>query len=144
MAHWRSLMVLILNDHGNNLAPFRISLESFRSLRDPLLLKPVTGQDLFFAISYSNPALVYALVPNKRVYLIIWRLPVHAVWAEQHAPYTRFLHQPCKDVYIVVHLQSCQCRTANLNGLRMQRYRLAQKSWGVNKFAVRPSGFFDS
>ena len=49
---------LILDDHGNNLGSFRISLESFRSFRGPLLLKPVTGQELFFVVSYSKPALV--------------------------------------------------------------------------------------
>ena len=42
---------LILDDHGNNLDSFRISLESFRSFRGPLLLKPVTGQELFFVVS---------------------------------------------------------------------------------------------
>ena len=36
---------------------FRISLESFRSFRGPLLHKPVKGQELFFAVSYSKPAL---------------------------------------------------------------------------------------
>ena len=49
---------LILDDHGNNLNSFRISLESFRSSRGPLLHKPVTGQELFFAVSYSKPVLV--------------------------------------------------------------------------------------
>jgi len=34
---------------------FRISLESFRSFRGPLLLKPVTGQELFFNVSYRKP-----------------------------------------------------------------------------------------
>jgi hypothetical protein len=47
---------LILDDHGNNFDSFRISLESFRSFRGPLLHKPVTGQELFFAVSYSKPA----------------------------------------------------------------------------------------
>ena len=50
---------LILDDHGNNLDSFRISLESFGSFRGTLLHKPVTGQELFFAVSYSKPALVY-------------------------------------------------------------------------------------
>ena len=45
---------LIIDDHGNNLDSFRISLKSFRFFRGPLLLKPVTGQELFFAISYSS------------------------------------------------------------------------------------------
>ena len=45
---------VILDDHGNILDSSRISLESFRSFRDPLLLKPVTGQELFFAVSYSK------------------------------------------------------------------------------------------
>ena len=49
---------LILDDHGNNLDSFKISLESFRSFRGPLLHKPVTGQELFFAIPYSKPALI--------------------------------------------------------------------------------------
>ena len=48
---------LILDDHGNNLDTFRISLESFSSFEGPLLLKPVNGQELFFAISYSKLAL---------------------------------------------------------------------------------------
>ena len=49
---------LILDGHWNNLDSFRISFESFRSFRGPLLLKPVTGQELFFAVSYSKPALM--------------------------------------------------------------------------------------
>ena len=53
---------LILDDHGYNLDSFRISFESFRSFRGPLLLKPVTVQELFLAVSYSKPA----LVPSKR------------------------------------------------------------------------------
>ena len=52
---------LILDDHGNNLDSFRISLESFRSFRGPLLPKPVTGQELFLAVSYSKPALVIVI-----------------------------------------------------------------------------------
>ena len=53
---------LILDDHGNNLDSFRISLESFRSFRGPLLPKPVTDQELFFAVPYSKPALVSMLI----------------------------------------------------------------------------------
>ena len=45
---------LIIDDHVNNLDSFRISLKSFL-----LLLKPVTGQELFFAISYSKMALAH-------------------------------------------------------------------------------------
>ena len=57
---------LILDDHGNNLDSFRISLESFRSfIRGPLLLKPVTGQELFFAVSYSKPALKVLMVVSN-------------------------------------------------------------------------------
>ena len=48
---------LILDGHVNNLDSSRISLESFRSFRGPLLHKPVTGQELFFSISYSISAL---------------------------------------------------------------------------------------
>ena len=57
---------LILDDHGTNLNSFRISLESFRSFRGPLLLKPVTGQALFFAVCYSKPALVTILNGSYR------------------------------------------------------------------------------
>ena len=53
---------LILDDHGNNLDSFKISLESFRSFRGPLLLKLVTGQELFCAVSYSKPALDWSVV----------------------------------------------------------------------------------
>ena len=53
---------LILDDHGNNLDSFRISSESFRSFRGPLLHKPVNVQELFFAVSYSKPALVQGLL----------------------------------------------------------------------------------
>ena len=54
---------LILDDHWNDLDSSRISLESFRSFRGPLLHKLVTGQELFFAVSYSKPAL-RAYCPN--------------------------------------------------------------------------------
>jgi hypothetical protein len=49
---------LILDHQGNHLDSYTISLESLRSFRSPKLRKPVTGQELFFAISYSKPALV--------------------------------------------------------------------------------------
>ena len=52
---------LILDDHGNNLDSFRISLESFGSFRGLLLPKPVTVQELFFAVSYSKLALLREL-----------------------------------------------------------------------------------
>ena len=38
---------LILDDHGNNLDSFRISLESFRPFIGPLLHKPVTVRNFF-------------------------------------------------------------------------------------------------
>ena len=55
---------LILDDHGNNLGSFKLSSESFRSFRGPLLGKPVTGQELFFAVSYSKLALVMKKLSN--------------------------------------------------------------------------------
>ena len=55
---------LILDDHGNNLDSFRISLESFSTFRGPLLLKPVTGEELLFAVSYSKPALAQSSAQN--------------------------------------------------------------------------------
>ena len=36
----------------------RMNFIPFRSFRGPLLHKPVIGQELFFAVSYSKPALV--------------------------------------------------------------------------------------
>ena len=45
---------LILDDHGNNLDSFRISLESFRSFRGPLLHKSGTGQELFLPFLTAN------------------------------------------------------------------------------------------
>ena len=52
-----SAIRLILDDQGNHLNSYTISLESFRSFRGPLFHKPVTGQELYFAVSYSKPAL---------------------------------------------------------------------------------------
>ena len=42
-----------------------INLESFSSFRGALFCKPVTGQELFFAVSYSKLALVVAR--NSRI-----------------------------------------------------------------------------
>ena len=53
---------LILDDQGNHLDSYTISLKSFRSFRGPLFRKPVTGQELFFAVSYSKPALVFTFL----------------------------------------------------------------------------------
>ena len=39
----------------------RISLEPFRTFRGPLFSKPVTGQELFLAVSYNKPALPSAV-----------------------------------------------------------------------------------
>ena len=49
---------LILNE--SKLFPWssRISLVPFRIFRGTLFSKPITGQELFFAVSYSKPALV--------------------------------------------------------------------------------------
>ena len=38
---------MILDDQGNHLDSFRISLESFRYFKDPLFHEPVNGQVLF-------------------------------------------------------------------------------------------------
>ena len=48
---------LILDDQGNHLDSYTISLESFRSFRGPLFCKPVNWSGFFFAASYSKPAL---------------------------------------------------------------------------------------
>ena len=48
-----------LNVNESKLFPWssRISLVPFRTFRGPLFPKPITGQELFFAVSYSKPAL---------------------------------------------------------------------------------------
>ena len=48
---------LILDGQGNHLDSITISLELFTSFKGPLFGKPVTGQELFFAVSYSKEAL---------------------------------------------------------------------------------------
>ena len=52
---------LILDDQENPLDSYRISLASFRSFRGPLIRKPVTGHELFLAVSYSKPALITSI-----------------------------------------------------------------------------------
>ena len=68
---------MILDDHGNNLDSFRISLESFRSFRVPLLHKPVTGQELFLAVSYSKPALVHFICQVRIKSISTHSVPSH-------------------------------------------------------------------
>ena len=64
---------LILDDQGNHLESYTISLESFRSPSEVPKRKPVTGQELFFAVSYSKPALraycsnMYTVAPSDSV-----------------------------------------------------------------------------
>ena len=65
-------------------------LYSCRSFRGPLLLKPVTVQELFFAVSYSKPALV--------------QIGLWAIWVEKNPPYAQFLHRPARkelNVYLL-------------------------------------------
>ena len=50
-----------------------LTLKYFRSFRGTLLLKPVTGQELLFAVSYSKPALAtlqYCPIFSKPLFLI--------------------------------------------------------------------------
>ena len=61
---------LILDGQGNHLDSYTISLESFRSFRGTLFGTPVTGQELFFAISYGKPALCTPLSSWPELYNI--------------------------------------------------------------------------
>ena len=45
---------LILDDQGNHLDSYTITLESIRSFRGPLFRKPVTGQELFLLFRTAN------------------------------------------------------------------------------------------
>jgi hypothetical protein len=47
----------ILDDQVYHLDSYTISFESFRSFKGPLFRKPITSQELFFAVSYSKPVL---------------------------------------------------------------------------------------
>ena len=58
---------LILNEFKLFPCSSRISLVPFRTFRGPLFPKPVTGQDLFFAVSYSKPALRGKLISGHWV-----------------------------------------------------------------------------
>ena len=65
---------LILDDQGNHLDSYTISLESFRSFRVPLFRKP--GQELFFAVSYSKPALTKEFMYFESLtlfHLCVWK-----------------------------------------------------------------------
>ncbi len=55
---------LIQDDQENHIDPFQISLVPLRSFRGPVFRKPPTGQEHFFAVSYSKPALT---APNVLV-----------------------------------------------------------------------------
>ena len=74
---------LILDDQGNHLDSSAISLESFRSFRGPLFRKPVTSQELFFAFSYSKPALI-AYCAN--IYTVLIDM-IRAEWADDKSPW---------------------------------------------------------
>jgi len=57
---WRTWMIPNLFEYESKWFPWssRINFIPFRIFRGPLFHKPVTGQELFFAVSYSKPALV--------------------------------------------------------------------------------------
>ena len=65
---------LILDDQGNHLDSYTISLESFMSFRGPLFPKPVTGQELFSSFSYSKPALEKSAPCSLVTVLLLIRL----------------------------------------------------------------------
>ena len=92
-----------MDDQGNNLDSYTISLESFGSFRGPLFPKPVTGQELFSAASYSKPA---QDIPALDFLLIRLRNPeflkeisgfVNQIWAVKNLEfgiYTSCIHSP--------------------------------------------------
>ena len=71
---------LILNE--SKLFPWssRISLVPFRTFRRPLFPKPVTGQELFFVVSYSKPALKHQLISEYARKIRPWRHPRKIRW----------------------------------------------------------------
>ena len=48
-------------------------LESSKSFKGPLLPKPVTGQEQFFAVSYSKPALIIFLKKGASVSSLLFK-----------------------------------------------------------------------
>ena len=62
----------------------RISLVPFRTFKGPLFSKPVTGQKLFLAVSYSKLALVVG-------FLQIWRVTLVSIRTKKPK---RFLRDP--------------------------------------------------
>ena len=63
-----------------------ISLVPFRTVRGPLFPKPVTGQELFFAVSYSKPALTDIQIGEVSQPNILVILPVINVTAANTDP----------------------------------------------------------
>ena len=59
---------------------YTVSLESFKSFRGLLFCKSVTGQETFFAVSYSKPTLKAFLVFS--LYNLIWHLFLFSAWLE--------------------------------------------------------------
>ena len=61
---------VILDDQGNHINSLRISLESFMSFRGLLFHKLATGQILFLATRYKNPAQV---IDNNLAGHYVWQ-----------------------------------------------------------------------
>ena len=71
-SYWLPLKImngikLILDDQGNHLDSYTISLESLRSFRSPLFCKPVTGKEHFCCLLKqigSNMSIFFAFQPT--------------------------------------------------------------------------------
>ena len=57
---------LILDDQGNHLDSYTISLELFRSFRGPLFHKPVTGQELFCCFLQQTGSSISSTTSNHK------------------------------------------------------------------------------
>ena len=73
---------LILNESKFFPRSSRINLVPFRTLRGPLCSKPVTGQELFFAVSYSKPALGFRCQMSEKFWRDSSRIPIEITIAK--------------------------------------------------------------
>ena len=69
----------------------RINFIPFRVFRGPLFPKPITGQDLFFAVSYFKPALVSTISNQKILWLVYWiKFHVYRMSKRPHNCWSKF------------------------------------------------------
>ena len=109
---------LILNESKLFPCSSRISLVLFRTFRGPLFPKPVTGQELFFAISYSKLALMVLLS------ILFNYLPcLHINCINLHAINWKFYQLMAR------HYQVCEIINFHAHARQVQIFQFIWKIW---------------